>query len=130
MLNFRSFLNMEEVLDALQRNSVTIMDVDELSSFQQQADMISQSKVIIMEMGSALIINGCILATDSHIIVLNDFMDLANSDYQYVQVYKKLVEDHNNSHESFLSFSNYVDTPFSIDVQRLESRIKELRKII
>jgi capsular polysaccharide biosynthesis protein len=123
-LNSRKFLNMEPVLQMLKENSVTILDVDQFTSLQPQVDIILRAKVIVVEMGSALLINGCLFATDSHILVLNDFENLTESKFSYIQVYKKLLLDHNNTYELFLSKSKHTTDSFHVDIDRLRSRIR------
>ena len=114
---------MEPVLQMLNENSVQILDVDKFASLKPQVDIIQQANVIVVEMGSALLINGCLFATNSHIIILNDFENLTESQFSYIQVYKKLLLDHNNTYELFLSKSKHTTDPFYVDIDRLRSRI-------
>jgi hypothetical protein len=122
-LHTRKFINIDSMIDMLNKNYVTILDVDTLTSIRPQIDAVLRSKVIILEMGSAYTVNAGWFAANSHIIILNDFFNAAIASEPYMQVIRKQLKDRNNTHES-LSLSNSFHASFNVDVDKLEKLIQ------
>ena len=122
----RIFTNLDTFWNMLEQNNVTILNVDKLQSFQTQFTMVMRSKVIIMEMGSAFTINGGFLATDSHIIIMNDHWNYHESNTPFFQIFRKLQTERNNTIEIFSSNIGNFDGSFEIDIPHMEKRVQQI----
>jgi len=125
--NYREFQNLDTFWNMLEQNNVTILDVDKLQSFQTQCTMVMRSKVIIVEMGSAFTINAGFLATDSHIIIINDNWNYHHSNTPFFQIFRKLQAERNNTIEIFSSnYSGNLRLSFKVDLPLMEKRIQQI----
>ena len=122
-LNPRRFENMDTFCSLLHKYNVNIVDVDNLDSFKAQFEIILRTKVLIVEMGSAFVINAATIATDSHIIVFNDFYADGNDPHYIIQ--SRLVKERNNIHDIF-SKGGHIHNPFSVDLQAFEQRLIDI----
>lgn len=123
-MNKRNFDNMDDFCRLLNKYNVNIIDIDNLESFKAQFEIILRTKVLIVEMNSAWFINAATIATDSHIIVFNDFFARMAPNIFYTDG-KDLIKSHNNTHEIF-STSAYIHNPFSVDLQAFEQRLIDI----
>jgi len=124
-LNFRNFENKDEFETMLVSNNINILYVDELNSFASQFDIISRSKNIIVEMGSAFTINAVLIASNSNIIIINDTWNYSSSDTPFFQIYRKLISEHNNTINIF-SHGNHR-TPFIVDIPAFNKMINTFK---
>jgi capsular polysaccharide biosynthesis protein len=124
-LNARAFVNMEEFRTMLVKNNVKIMEVDEFTSLTPQFQEILSANVIITEMGSAFIINGCFMASNSRIIVLNDMFNYHTCDYGFFQVKKTIMPDRKNIVDIFSLSTDR--SAFSVDIPKFEAVVKSLQ---
>jgi len=122
--NYREFINKEKIENLLQKKGVNIIYTDSMTSFVPQFYEILKSKVIIIEMGSAFTINVSFIASNSHIIVLNDTWDYYNCNNGWFHVLRKLVTERNNTVEIF-SKGHWRDA-FTIDKDKLEKRVSDI----
>jgi hypothetical protein len=121
--NYREFINKNEIRTMLEENEVNILDVDELTSLVPQFSRILLSKTIIVEMGSAFKINAGLLASNSRIIVINDWWNYYSSDAPSIHIVRKLMNERNNTIEIF---STGEIKGFTVDKESLEKRVQEL----
>ena len=122
----RIFTNFDTFWNMLEHNNVTILNVDELQSFQTQFTMVMRSKVIIVEMGSAFTINAGFLATDSHIIIINDYWNYHESSTPFFQIFRRLQTERNNTIEIFLSNIRNFDGSFVVDIPHMKKRVQDI----
>lgn len=126
LINNRSFSNINDFCQMLEKNNVDILDIDTLHSFKPQFNIIHKSKVIIMEMGSVFAINAALLASDSHIIILNDYYNYLNSNVCFIELYRYLMKKRNNTIEIYDTCQNINN----IDINRFENFIQSHLKNI
>jgi hypothetical protein len=131
-INKREFVNKDEVYNMLEKKGVNIICTDYMTSFLPQFHEILKSKVIILEMGSVFTINVAFIASNSHIILLNDFWNYDNYNSCWMEVIKKLSSERNNTIERFPTEKavgpdfKVGGHDFSIDTDKLEKRISEI----
>lgn len=124
--NARTFVNMEDFRSMLHKNGVKIMEVDTLTSLTPQFQEILSASVIIAEMGSAFTINGCFIASNSRIVVINDMYNYPSCNYGFFQAMKRIMPERKNLVDIFSYGTN--SAPFSIDIPKFEVMIKALNK--
>ena len=122
--NPRRFENMDAFCNLLHKYNVNIIRVDNLDSFKAQFEIILRTKVLIVEMGSAFMINAATIATDSHIIAINDFYADGNDSHYILQ--KNLVKERNNIHDIFSKGSGHIHNPFSVNLEAFEQRLVDI----
>lgn len=125
-LNKRGFVNDEEVRSMLQRNCCHILDLDNITSFQDQIRMVLSAKTIIVEFGSAFTVNCCLMGHDSHVLVFNDYYDLQNSDVSFIQIMRLLLGASGITYD-VLSRQTDAKADFTLDIADLEKRITRSR---
>jgi len=123
--NFRTFINMNEFRSLLTDKGVHTVEVDRFSSFKPQFEVVLKSKTIIVEMGSAFVINAGLIASNSHIIIINDAVDYINNYSPVYQAIKRLMNERKNTVEIFSK--GVHRTPFSVDIALFKERIKLIR---
>jgi capsular polysaccharide biosynthesis protein len=102
----------------MNKKGIKIVDVYELSTLQEQIDIVQSARNIIVEHGSAWFINGLILSSNIHIIVLNKLpIGIFNFELE-------LLKEQNNTCEFIESIKDCNN--IIIDIQYLEKRIDEL----
>jgi hypothetical protein len=116
--NKREFINFDDFCAMLVKRDVDILNVDTFSSLIPQFQAILNAKTIIVEMGSAFTINAAFIASNSHIIVINDNIDYHTCCYSFVQIYKKLMSLRNNTFEIFSRSS--FNKSFHLDLTKFE----------
>jgi len=124
--NKREFTNFDDFCTMLDKKGVNILNVDTLSSLTPQIQAILSAKTIIVEMGSAFLINVAFIASNSHVIIINDTSrpNFSVCNDSFIQIYRHLTYLRNNTFEIF----SYGDNrhPFSIDLNKFENRINQL----
>ena len=123
-LNYREFTNKKEIRNMLERKGVNILDTDSLTSFLPQFEVILKSNVILVEMGSAFLINAGTIASNSHIIVINDLYDYRGTDNRHITILRKLMCERDNTVEIFSKAQSW--TSLTVDEVKLEKRVTEL----
>lgn len=126
--NKREFINFDDFCAMLVKRCVDILNVDTLSSLTPQFQAILNAKTIIVEMGSAFQINAAFIASNSHIIIINDICEpnYHVCSWSFIQIYKKLMSLRNNTFEIFsrtkLGKSFHIDlTDFNLCIDKLYS---------
>jgi hypothetical protein len=122
--NTRKFINFEEFSSLMCEKNVHILDTDKLSSLKPQFHTVLKSKVIIVEMGSAFMINCVFIASNSHIIVINDIHHYNTPIHDWFKIYIKLVEERNNTVEIFSTGNG--NESFSVDLNKMAQKIDSL----
>jgi len=117
-LNKRTFVNFNDFYNIIEKRGIDILNVDNLSSFVPQFQKVLDSKTIIVEMGSAFTINAAFIATNSHIIVINDMYGYHTCQHSFFQVMRKLMSLRNNTVEIFSISSG---RQFNIDISKFET---------
>lgn len=120
--NARTFVNATDFKDMLERKGVHMIETDTMNSLKPQFQAVLQSKTLIVEMGSAFTINAAFISSDCRIIVLNDIWDYHRSDNSFFQIFRKLMEQRNNTIEVFSHGGHYKD-PFTVDIPLFEKKI-------
>jgi capsular polysaccharide biosynthesis protein len=69
--NRRKFNNLDVVLLHIETRGIPVYDVKDFSNLKEQIEVVEKAKVIIVEHGSAFLMNGILFARNSHIIILN-----------------------------------------------------------
>lgn len=125
--NKREFTNFDDFCTMLDKRGVNILNVDTLSSLTPQFQAILSAKTIIVEMGSAFQINATFIASNSHIIVINDVFkpNFTVCNDSFIQIYRKLMSLRNNTFEIFSRGA--IREPFTIDLREFENVIDEYR---
>jgi hypothetical protein len=108
----------------LDKKGVNILNIDTLSSLTPQFQAILSAKTIIVEMGSAFTINAAFIASNSHIIVINDSFDYNRCSYPFFQIFKNLMSLRNNTIEIF-SHTKFGES-FTIDLTKFETYIDNI----
>lgn len=99
----------------MNKKGIEIVDVSNLSTLQEQIDIIQNTRNIIVEHGSAWFINGLILSSNIHIIVLNKVpIGIFNFELE-------LLKEQNNTCEFIKSIKDCNN--IIIDIPYLEKRI-------
>jgi hypothetical protein len=112
--NYRDFINRDEFEQMLDSKKVHMINTDNFSSLTPQFQDIVQSKIIIVEMGSAFTINASFFASNSHFIIINDMFNYHYSDYPFFHIIRKLMEERNNTVEIF-SYG-VIPNPININI--------------
>ena len=113
--NVRKFHNLDNVINLMNKKGIEIVDVSNLSTLQEQIDIIQNTRNIIVEHGSAWFINGLILSSNIHIIVLNKVsIGIFNFELE-------LLKEQNNTCEFIKSIKDCNN--IIIDIPYLEKRI-------
>ena len=123
--NFRSFVNMEAFCNMMHKTGVVVLDVDACTSFQQQFDIVSKSRVLFLEMGSVFSINAAFIASNSHIVIINDLWGYYTSETPFFHIFRKLMKERNNTVEIFSQGAG--NTAFNVDVHMCESLIETIQ---
>jgi hypothetical protein len=129
--NNRKFINFKDFRSLMNEKNVNILDIDTLSSLKPQFHTVLSSKVIIVEAGSAFTINCAFIASNSHIIIINDIHHYNNpNNTEWLHMLLKLVESRNNTVEIFSrGDKTNNNTPFSVDLNRMSEKIDILRSL-
>lgn len=129
--NNREFINFKDFRNLMCEKNVNILDTDTLSSLTPQFHTVLSSKVIIVEAGSAFTINCAFIASNSHIILINDIHGYYNSsNYEWFIVLRILLESRNNTVEIFSTGDKTNNnTPFSVDLNRMSEKIDIIRSL-
>ena len=125
----RRFHNIEEFSRMISKNNISILDIDDLSSFHTQFNTVIKSKIIIMEMGSVFTINATFIAENSHIIILNDFLNYYswnNNGDCFHKVMMFLMKERKNTVDIFDTCYN-ID---NIDIDKFEKFINNYSVIL
>jgi hypothetical protein len=122
--NKREFINFDDFCMLLDKKGVNILNIDTLSSLTPQFQAILSAKTIIVEMGSAFTINAAFIASNSHIIVINDNFDYNRCSYPFFQIFKNLMSIRNNTIEIF-SHTQFGES-FTIDLTKFETYIDNI----
>ena len=122
--NYREFINKDEIVSILEKRGVNLLDIDSLNSLLPQFKSIIKSNTIILEMGSAFTINAAFIASNSHIIVINDNYGYYSSNTPFFIIFRKIMEERNNTVEIF-STGNHSQS-FCVDTLLFEKRICDL----
>jgi hypothetical protein len=122
--NVRTFVNFNDFYNMIEKRGIDILNVDTLSSFVPQFQKILDSKTIIVEMGSAFTINAAFIASNSHIIVINDIFGYHTCQHSFFNVLRKLMSLRNNTIEIFSTSSG---GEFNIDIPKFETFIDNIR---
>jgi hypothetical protein len=116
--NVRKFYNLDDVINLMNKKGIEIVDVSNLSTLQEQINIIQSARNIIVEHGSSWFINGLILSSNIHIIVLNK---------KQIGVFNfeiELLKEQNNTCEFIESTKDCNN--IIIDISYLEKRIDQL----
>ena len=116
--NVRNFYNLDDVINLMNKKGIEIVDVSNLSTLQEQINIIQSARNIIVEHGSSWFINGLILSSNIHIIVLNK---------KQIGVFNfeiELLKEQNNTCEFIESTKDCNN--IIIDISYLEKRIDQL----
>jgi hypothetical protein len=119
------FVNFNDFYNMIEKRGIDILNIDTLSSFVPQFQKVLDSKTIIVEMGSAFTINAAFIASNSHIIVINDTYGYNTCKYSFFHVLRKLVSLRNNTIEIFSTSPG--GGPFNIDIPKFEKFIDKIR---
>jgi hypothetical protein len=122
--NKREFRNFDDFCILLDKKGVDILNIDTLSSLTPQFQAILNAKTIIVEMGSAFTINAAFIASNSHIIVINDNFDYNRCSYPFFKIFKNLMCLHNNTIDIF-SHTQFGES-FTIDLTKFETYIDNI----
>jgi hypothetical protein len=112
----RNFHNLNDVINLMNKKGIKIIYVANLSTLQEQIDIIQNARNIIVEHGSAWFINGLILLSNINIIVLNK-LSIGTFNFEI-----ELLKEQNNTCE-FLESTNKDYNNIIIDIPYLENRI-------
>jgi len=117
--NVRNFYNLDDVINLMNKKGIEIVDVSNLSTLQEQINIIQSARNIIVEHGSSWFINGLILSSNIHIIVLNKKpIGVFNFEIE-------LLKEQNNTCE-FIESTTKDCNNIIIDISYLEKRIDQL----
>ena len=77
----RKFHNLDDVIETISNMGIPIYDAADFKDLKEQIDTVNRAKTIIVEAGSAMIINALLFSKNAHIILLNkpilcEFSDL------------------------------------------------------
>jgi len=114
-INRRPFSNLDVVLLHMEAREIPVYDVKDFSNLKEQIEVVEKAKVIIVEHGSAFLMNGILFARNSHIIILNKLsigcMDLED----------RVCKENGNTYE----FIESMDGPENIiiNIQELSNAI-------
>ena len=120
----REFINKEEIRNMLSEKGVNILDTDGLTSFIPQFHDIIKSNTIILEMGSAFLINAVFIASNSHIIMINDNWDYNADNNTHIELLRKIMKERNNTVEIFSKGEG--TKAFNVDKDLLEKRVSDI----
>ena len=114
----RNFYNLNDVVNLINKKGIEIVDVSNLSTLQEQINIIQNARNIIVEHGSAFFINALTISSNKHFIVLNKLpIGIFNLELE-------LLKEQNNTCEFIESIRDCHN--ILIDIQYLEKRIDEL----
>ena len=108
----------------LSEKGVNILDTDGLTSFIPQFHDIIKSNTIILEMGSAFLINAVFIASNSHIIMINDNWDYNADNNTHIELLRKIMKERNNTVEIFSKGEG--TKAFNVDKDLLEKRVSDI----
>jgi len=121
----REFINFKDFRNLMSEKNVNILDTDKLVSLTPQFYTVLKSKVIIVEAGSAFTINCGFIASNSHIIVMNDIHHYNNpNNFEWLHMLLKLVEERNNTVEIFSTGND--NQSFTVDLNKMSQKIDTL----
>ena len=123
-INMREFVNQDEFETTLQYHDVHMIDIDHMTSLTPQFQDIIKSNTIIVEMGSAFTINAAFLASNSHIVIINDTFNYNTCDCPFFHIFRKLMKERNNSVEIF-SYGSHRES-FHIDINAFTHILKRI----
>jgi hypothetical protein len=127
--NSRNFVNIDDFYSMLNKNNVDVLDIDDLTSLTPQFEKILKAHTIILEMGSVFTINAAFIASNSHIIIINDGFqfDYYRCSNPFFLIFKKLMYERNNTIETHKNACINTSNGFSIHIKTFEDSIKSLK---
>jgi len=116
-INNRKFHNLDDVIETISNMGIPIYDAADFKDLKEQIDTVNRAKTIIVEAGSAMIINALLFSKNAHIILLNKPIWCAFSDFEL-----NLIKYH-NTYE--IVWDNSDTANIMIPIAKLEYILKK-----
>lgn len=119
--------NSQDIINTMDKYNIPILDISKLNSLKPQFEMVLKSKIIIMEQGSAFLINAVLISSNSHILILNDFDNYYTSELSYLKASRKLMQERNNTVDILQTSIPHVS--IDIDINKLDNCIQYYKNL-